>query len=306
MRKSLLFGLSGAIQKTLAECHLYAALADPLLILGEFGTGKSELAQHIHHLSGRRGAFVAASPANVPDGIAQSYLFGHRKGAYTGAHDDRIGVFEQANHGTILLDELAAVSPTVQTMLLSVLDRKAVMRAGETTERACDARVIAAMNVDPAWFESQGRSSRDLVARFGYLTLRLPPLRERQEDVIPLARHFISEFEQRQRDLDPALEAVLQAFPWPGNVRQLRNACRFASLQPPHDGPLRLEHFPREIAFGLPSPVTDAGRARRHQARRVVAACGGNKSRAARELSVSRPTLYSLIRPSGEHHAIKE
>ena len=190
----LVFGDSRATCALLDEARRLARVPDPLLILGEAGTGKTALARYVHELSGRTGPFVSESVAGIPRYLETATLRGHAKGAFTGALTDRIGLLEGANGGTLFLDEIADASRPLQHLLLRTVESATTRRVGEPRERPLDVRIIAATNADLARLAARGRFRRDLLQRFGYFVLRVPKLSERREDILPLAERFISDY----------------------------------------------------------------------------------------------------------------
>jgi DNA-binding NtrC family response regulator len=212
-----------------------AALIAPsdtrVLITGESGVGKEILADIIHAWSSRSaGALVKVNCAAIPETLLESELFGHEKGSFTGAHAQRIGRFEEANDGTIFLDEIAEMSPQLQAKLLRVTQNGTFQRVGSNREVRTNARILAASNRNLEDEVKNGRFREDLFYRLNVVELNIPPLRERREDILPLASLFISEFAKgRARFSDPVV-ACLEQYPWPGNVRELRNAMERAVL----------------------------------------------------------------------------
>ena len=213
-----------------------AAVADTkatVLLTGESGTGKSLLARAMHMRSSRRdGPFVEVNCGALPENLLESELFGHARGAFTGAVRDRPGKFERAHGGTIFLDEIATASPALQVKLLRVLQEKTLERVGEERTRSVDVRVILATNVDLAREVKAGRFREDLFYRIQVVTLEIPPLRERPEDVLHLARHFLEiyarEYQREILGFSPQAAELLLAWRWPGNVRELQNAVERA------------------------------------------------------------------------------
>ncbi|MBX3468156.1 MAG: sigma 54-interacting transcriptional regulator, partial [Planctomycetes bacterium] len=207
----------------------------PLLVLGESGTGKELLARALHLASPRRdGPFVAESCAALPEALLESDLFGHVRGAFTGADRDRAGLFARAHGGTLFLDEVGETTPALQAKLLRALQEGEVRPVGAAQPVKVDVRVIAATNRDLALLRREGAFRDDLYYRLGGATLLLPPLRERHDDVLLLAEHFLAAAARRQGRrrlrLEPAAAALLRAHPWPGNVRQLEHVLRGAAL----------------------------------------------------------------------------
>lgn len=283
-----------------------------VLILGENGTGKEVVAQSVHYLSRRRGQpFVAINCAAIPEGLAESELFGHEKGAFTDAREARPGKFELAAGGTLFLDEIGDLSLGGQAKLLRVLEERVMVRVGGSTPIHTDARVLAASNQDLAEMVHQKRFREDLYFRLNVVTLDLPPLRDRPGDILLLAEHFLADFCVRARRKMPQLSATarkrLVEHPWPGNVRELRNLMeRLAYLS--LDDRIEAE----DLAFilsprGRPSLVSDLTqslsdatvRFQVEYIRRTVEQSGGNMSRAAERLGLHRSNLYRKMRQLG-------
>jgi DNA-binding NtrC family response regulator len=211
-------GTSPAIRYLRSQLALVAPTTAWVLLLGETGTGKEVAARALHGASERAGPFVAVNCSAIPESLAESQLFGHKKGAFTGADDDHAGYFEQADGGTLFLDELGELSPTLQPKLLRALDERRITRLGETKPRDVDVRVVAATNRDLGADIDAGTFRSDLFARLADITLRLPPLRERAEDVVALLLHALQATADR---LAPDLVQLLLSHPWPYNVREL-------------------------------------------------------------------------------------
>ncbi|MGE0393124.1 MAG: sigma-54-dependent transcriptional regulator [Vicinamibacterales bacterium] len=212
-----------------------------VLVLGESGTGKELVAQRIHELSPRaHQAFVALNCAAIPETLLESEIFGHEKGAFTGAMDRRLGCFELADRGTLFLDEVAEMAPATQVKLLRVLQERTFRRLGGRQEISVDVRVIAATNVHPLEAVRAGKLREDLYYRLNVFAIEVPPLRDRREDLPLLVQAFIAEFNERNRKtitgLDPAAQRLVDQYRWPGNVRELRNAIERAVILSP--GPL--------------------------------------------------------------------
>ena len=280
-----------------------------VLILGENGTGKEVVAQLVHYLSDRRDKpFIAVNCAAIPDTLAESELFGHEKGAFTDAHDMRPGKFELAADGTLLLDEIGDLSLSGQAKLLRVLEEKLLVRVGGSTPIATDARVIAATNQGLARMVGEKRFREDLFFRLNVVALEIPPLRERGDDILLLASHFLAEFCGKARrsvpDFSPEAKARLKSHRWPGNVRELRNlAERLAYLSTSE----RIEAD--DLAFIL-SPldegtlVTSPGLALSDATtdfqikyiEQSIRRAGGNMSEAAKSLGLHRSNLYRKMR----------
>jgi DNA-binding NtrC family response regulator len=223
-------GRSPVMMRMYARIRRAAMFDSTVLILGETGTGKELVARALHQLGlRRRGPFVAVNAAAVPAALADSELFGHVRGAFTGAIERRIGRFEQADGGTLLLDEIADFGPTVQAKLLRVLDTLVVTPVGGRDERKMDVRIVAATSRDLATMVREGSFRADLFYRLDVVTVTVPPLRDRPEDIPMLVEHFLqtaaaAEPRTPSRRVSPGLMRLLIARRWPGNVRELRNA----------------------------------------------------------------------------------
>ena len=276
-----------------------------VLLLGETGTGK-ELFAHLVHVNGprRHRPFVAQSCGALPDSLLESELFGHTRGAFTGATGERKGLFEEADGGTIFLDEVGETSPAMQLRLLRVLQEGEVRRVGGSSTRRVDVRVIAATNADLDADVAAGRFRRDLFYRLSVFPIRLPPLRDRAEDVPALAEHFLREACRRARRVVPGVApealALLRGYPWPGNVRELRNEIERAVALADDGRPVGPEHLSERIASGEPAPevrtLNDAVEAlKRRMIEDALRECG-SKTRAAERLGLTRLSLQQMLR----------
>jgi transcriptional regulator with GAF, ATPase, and Fis domain len=303
-----LVGEAPAWRDLLERLPAVAASGLPVLLLGETGTGKELVARALHALSDRRRhAFVAHNCGATPDTLIESELFGHARGAFTGAVADRAGLFEAAEKGTLFLDEIGDASPLLQMKLLRVLQEGEARRVGDTRLRRVDVRIVSATHrsLEQAVRGSSFRS--DLFFRLNAVRLRLPPLRERGRDVILLARHFLAEAAARlgvpAPEPSPALADELLRQAWPGNVRELANACRVAVAVAGARGVVTPAHWP-EPAFaehvaeraGLHAE-TRALEERR--LRETLRRTHGNKTAAARSLGLSRQGLLKKLRRYG-------
>lgn len=304
-----MIGESPAIQALRSIVQRVADTDLAVLILGENGTGKEVVAQLIHYLSARRDKpFIAVNCAAIPDTLAESELFGHEKGAFTDAQDMRPGKFELAADGTLFLDEIGDLSLSGQSKLLRVLEEKLLVRLGGSTPIATDARVIAATNQGLARMVSEKRFREDLFFRLNVVTLEIPPLRERGDDVFLLARHFLDEFCQKARRGTPAFSATamsrLKAHSWPGNVRELRNLMeRLAYLtmsERIEAEDLAFILSPKEEGAMVTNPglaLTDATTDFQIQyIEQAIKRSGGNMSDAAKSLGLHRSNLYRKMR----------
>ena len=274
-----------------------------ILVTGETGTGKELLARALHYGGPRAAApFVELNCAALPAPLLESELFGHERGAFTDAKTAKPGLFEVAQGGTMFLDEVQQLAPELQGKLLRALDQKSVRRLGATAARTFDVRIVAATNVDLEAAVQAGTFREDLFYRLNVVTLELPPLRERGDDVILLAQFFLRKFSAQYQLPEPPLTAevrrALLTHPWPGNVRELRNTIERGvllsapgTLATPELGPRR----PPATARGpLPFPATLA-EIQRAAAHTMLEAAGGNRSEAARRLGISRSRLQRLV-----------
>ena len=276
-----------------------------VLILGESGTGKELVARAIHARSPRRyNPLVEVHCGALAEGLLESELFGHEKGAFTGANYRHKGKFEQADGGTIFLDEIADISPRVQVELLRIVEEKRVTRVGGKYSKPVDFRIVAASNRDLREEVKQGRFREDLFWRLDVVPIELPPLRDRSGDVPRLAAHFLQRFceSMNRKGLKFSREALedLQAYHWPGNVRELQNAIERAVVlgTPPTIEASDLPHYVRDKTGGRPSSGSLADVERAH-IEAVLAQHEWNISRAARTLEVDRGTLYNKIQKYG-------
>src|SRR5690606_11812867 len=206
----------------------------PVLVYGETGTGKELIARHIHQLSGRKGPFLAVNCGAINEQLAESELFGHEAGSFTGATGRREGWFEAANGGTLFLDEIGDLPLPMQVKLLRVIQEREVVRVGARRPIPVDVRLVAGTNVDLDQAVASGRFRRDLLYRLNIAQVRLPPLRDRPDDILPLAEHFLKVYSQRMNCKPPRLSAAaleaLKRYAWPGNIRELENVIHFALL----------------------------------------------------------------------------
>jgi DNA-binding NtrC family response regulator len=303
------------------------ASAAPVLVLGETGTGKELVARTLHQLSARGSMpCVAVNCAAIPEELVEGELFGHEKGAFTGAITRSAGYFEQANGGTLFLDEISAMPVSQQVKLLRVLQEGTLRRLGGSSEMPVDVRVIAAMNVEPERAMADGRLRMDLYYRLSVFEVRVPPLRERPEDALLLARHFAKDFAKAQgraaADFDHRVSRALRQHSWPGNVRELRNAIERAVILS-RNGVIRIEDLPAAVArSGLapasnetaeanpaalgPEPRSAGGvvgapgmtleELKRRLILTTLEATENNITEAARRLGISARTIYNKIR----------
>ena len=289
--------------RLLLEQALRIAQVDStVLITGESGTGKELVARLVHGGSPRAaGPFIPVNCGAIAESLLETELFGHARGAFTGAVCERAGLFEAAGGGTILLDEVAEVPPAMQVKLLRVLQEREVRRVGENRARAIDVRVLAATNTDLAAAAAAGLFRRDLFYRLNVVELHVPALRDRPEDILPLARQLLAAAAARLNrpvtGLTPGAEAQLLHHPWPGNVRELENAMeRAAALAGP--GPVPAEILPLAPPPRALAPRTLAEVEREHILR-TFEANRGNHARTAAQLGIGPATLYRKLQGYG-------
>jgi len=301
-QRTSLAGLVGRDPKMRALFDLIrevGAVQVSVLIEGESGTGKELVANAIHDLSPRReGPFVAVNCGALPEGILESELFGHVRGAFTGAVRDKKGRFELAHGGTIFLDEVGEVSAAMQVALLRVLQERTIQPVGGEKTIDVDVRVISATNQNLRHLMEKGTFRRDLFYRLCVVPIDLPPLRERRLDIALLTDHFLevvsTETGRQLLTVTPRAIEALTRYPWPGNVRELRNAIEYAYVKC-HVGTIEPEHLPPEIREHEAAPAATPGPAPKLTREQIVVAlakAGGNKKRAAELLGVGRATLY--------------
>jgi len=303
-----LLGRSEAMQEVFRTIRRVAASRATVLIRGESGTGKELAARAIHEFGPRAaGPFVAVNCAGIPDALIESELFGHERGAFTDARERRIGRFEAASGGTLFLDEIGELAAPVQAKLLRALQERAIDRVGGSSPVEVDVRVVAATHRDLEKEVDAGTFRPDLYYRIHVVPLELPPLRERREDIRPLALHFLerarSEAGRGPSRIAPRAIAALERFPWPGNVRELANAIERAVALSERDV-LELEDLPpgivragraEEIREGLRSGelgIEDAAADfEREILQETLERCGWNQTRAAEQLRITRRSL---------------
>lgn len=320
-----IIGSSTVVRQLLSQVKKVGASPSAVLVRGESGTGKELLARALHEHSPRAAkAFVKVHCAALSPGLLESELFGHVKGAFTGAHRDKIGRFELANGGTLFLDEIGDISLEVQTKLLRVLQEKVFERVGSSEPVQVDVRVIAATHQDLEQLIEAGRFRGDLFYRLNVISLTVPPLRDRPEDVLQLAQHFLKTYANRCNvaltEIDDDALAALKSYSWPGNIRQLENVIERAVVMAEgttitlHELPPELlSEMERETLAPDPLPLPSnsalprgvrAERDQRHQRERqelvrALAAARGNKAEAARALGLARSTLLSRLKKHG-------
>jgi transcriptional regulator with PAS, ATPase and Fis domain len=293
-----------------------ARVDSTVLITGESGAGKERIARLVHDQSGRAsGPFIAVNCGAIPESLLESELFGHVRGAFTGATQDRAGLFEAANHGTLLLDEVGEVSPAMQVKLLRVLQERELRRVGENRSRRVDVRVVAATNRDLAHGVTGGAFRQDLYYRLKVVELHVPPLRQRHDDVLPLARVLLASAALRMKvrieGLAPAVADQLLRYAWPGNVRELENAMERA-VALARGSRVELEDLPEEIRHVCHAQRPIAGAVRplsdieRDYIVASLAVNAGNQTRTAAQLGIGTATLYRKLRRYAGHAPTSE
>ena len=296
-------GTSPAIRKVYEKIRLCAPTALPVLLEGETGTGKEVFSRTVHRLSQNAGGpYVPVNCGAIPPTLAESLLFGHEKGSFTGANTRQNGHFEEAEGGTIFLDEIGDLPLQIQVKLLRVLQERAFSRVGSHEEIPLSCRIVAASNKDLKREVREGRFRQDLYYRLEGVAVSIPSLRERTEDILPLAR-FLSRKISRcmgliTKDFSPAAERLILTHPWVGNVRELSNAVHRSVVVSRH-----IEILPEDLGVGLSSDRRGGGtlreRRERHE-REVLYAClsrnGSNVGKVAEELGISRPSVYNLMK----------
>jgi DNA-binding NtrC family response regulator len=296
-----------AMRKLADVMERVAPSAASVLITGESGSGKDFVAQILHDLSGRsRAPFVAVNCPAIPEALLESELFGHERGAFTGALAERAGLFEHAAGGTLFLDEITEMTPGLQAKLLRVLETRRYRRVGGREEKLADLRIVAATNREPEQAVKEGRLREDLFYRLNVFHLHVPPLRERREDIAALAARFIAFYaEQNQKSVEGVSNesmAALERYDWPGNVRELRNAIERAVVLT--RGPaIELGDLPQRVArpvvviergrFGRVEPLDEI---ERRAILEALESFANNKTQAARALGISLKTLHNKLK----------
>jgi DNA-binding NtrC family response regulator len=320
--RGAIIGRSDIMQEVFRVVEQVAPARSTVLITGESGTGKELIAKAIHEASPRVGrAFVTVNSSNIPSELLESELFGHTRGAFTGAIAAKKGLFEVADGGSIFLDEIGDIPPETQVRLLRVIQEREFTPLGDTTPRRVDVRIIAATNIDLKEAVRQGVFREDLYYRLSVVPIELPPLRDRHEDILPLAQHFVRKYNEENgrqvsEHINPEVLSLLESYSWPGNVRELENAIERAVVIAPGDEITR-ECLRREIAdpqaaaavareavgassgIDVTRGVNFYDEVRRFEIdliRRALDQTGGHQSRAARLLGMNPTTLNSKIK----------
>jgi DNA-binding NtrC family response regulator len=300
---------SSSMRHVLDLARRVAKVDAAVLITGESGVGKERIARLVHDESTRAaGPFIAVNCGAITETLLESELFGHKRGAFTGAASDRPGLFEAANHGTLLLDEIGDVSSGMQVKLLRVLQEMEIRRVGENKSRPVDVRVLAATNRDLARGIDKGTFRQDLYYRLKVVELHVPPLRERRDDLLPLARVLLADAAVRMArkisGLTPRTADQLLRYDWPGNVRELENAMERA-VALARGNRVDLDDLPEEIRQAFPRPVANEGTVQplrdveKDYILAVLKLNGGNQTRTAEQLRIGAATLYRKLKAWG-------
>jgi transcriptional regulator with PAS, ATPase and Fis domain len=300
-----ILGKSAPMQRLFEMIESVAQSDAPVIINGQSGTGKEMVARAIHWASPRQDKpFIKVSCAALNENLLETELFGHVKGAYTGADRSRVGRFEAAHGGSIFLDEIGDIPPATQVKLLRVLEEKEIERVGDHTPIPVDVRIITATNKNLEELVARGAFREDLYFRIHVFPLTIPPLRERPEDIPIIIQHFVEQNHatsgKKVSGFSPEAVARLTSYTWPGNVRELRNAIEYALVLCP-GGEIGAHHLPHKIAppSDCPPPAEPLEARERNELVRVLRQVGGNQSAAARQLGVSRVTVWKRMK---KHH----
>jgi two-component system response regulator HydG len=303
--RSGIVAASDAMKRTLDLARRFARVDSSVLITGESGVGKERLGRLIHEESERAaGPFVAVNCAAVTESLLESELFGHARGSFTGATQDRAGLFEAAHRGTIFLDEIGEIAPAMQVKLLRVLQEQEIRRVGENRIRKVNVRVLAATNRDLVQDVATGRFRDDLYYRLRVVELKIPPLRERRQDILPIARRALAQVSRKMgrpvRGFTPAAADQLLRYAWPGNVRELQNAIEHAIVLA--DGPrIDVADLPEEVRLSVPRPSSadltlPLDEVERRYILAVLEANDGNRAKTAEQLGIGSATLYRKLK----------
>ena len=318
---------SPSMQRVCEMIRRVATTDATVLIYGESGTGKELVAKAIHAYSNRKAKrFVAVNCAALPEPLLESEMFGHVKGAFTGASSDKEGLFAAANGGTILLDEIGSMPLSIQGKLLRVLQEKEVRRVGSNENIPIDVRVLAATNTKLEVLVKEGKCREDLYYRLSVIPIEIEPLRNRREDILPLAYHVLrSETPQGKEppSMDQEVSAILESYSWPGNVREVENAIKHA-MTFAHDNRITKDVLPPKIQHAVATgvvrpqepPPADASKCKslkafirskeREYLQQVLQITGGDKEKAARTLKISLATLYRKLPETGDEPVADE
>ncbi len=300
-------GKSLVSKQMFEHVRLVAPTDMSVLLMGSSGTGKEYVARRIHELSDRKnGPFVAVDCGAIPKDLAASEFFGHIKGSFTGAIDNKTGAFEAAHGGTIFLDEIGNLTYDVQVQLLRALQERKVKPIGSNQETATDVRLVSATNENLRLAIEKGDFREDLYHRINEFTIRIPDVKERKEDILLFVNHFQQsankELKKSIKGFDPETLHLLESYPWPGNLRQMKNAIKYATLLATGDY-ITLKDLPEEITT-VTQPVSESIHLRneQHEKELIIKALqesGNNKSSAARLLGIDRKTLYNKLKAYG-------
>lgn len=297
---------SCAIQSLFKRVSRFARTEAPVVVYGETGTGKEVVARVLHANSSRAdNPFVAINVAALPADLLESEIFGHGKGAFTGASVVKQGLFEVAHKGTIFLDEIGELPLTMQAKFLRVLQDGEMRRVGETQAFAVDVRVVCATHRDLAALVASGKFREDLYYRLNVLTVEVPPLRDREADILPLAEHFLSLERSESPGFTEQAEKCLLAYSWPGNVRELQNAVKHGAALAA-GAKIDAEDLPDPVRLNRQSNASVAldlrslAEVEKEHILRVLTACGGSQSDAAKILGVARNTLWRKLKDLGD------
>lgn len=298
-----LIGSSPAIMKIFHIIRQVSLTDSIVLILGESGTGKELVAREIHARSGRKNKpFIAVNCGSLPSSLLESELFGHVRGAFTGAVNTKIGLFEAANEGTLFLDEIGTANRQTQVGLLRVLQEKEIRKVGSTKDQKIDVRILAASNQDLKEAVEKKELREDLFYRLSAVSIRLPALRERVEDIVPLAMHFLSFFckkhNKNKKTLSPKVIEILMGYHWPGNIRELENVIENSVIFSerdfirPKDLPLELDSTDEQE---ISEKILTLEKAEEEHIKKTLILAAGNKLKASKLLKIPRATLYRKI-----------
>ncbi len=315
----VLVGTSGAMREVMRQVEIAAPSSASILITGETGAGKEMVARSIHMLSPRgNGPFIAINCSAIPESLMESEIFGHERGAFTGAAERRIGCFELADGGTLLLDEIGEMAAPTQAKLLRVLEARTIRRIGSKVETPVDVRVLAATNKNPEAAIAAGQLRQDLYFRLNVFQIHLPPLRDHKEDLPLLVEHLLAEISAKhgKRVFGAGAEVMelFRSYPWPGNVRELRNVLERAAIAA-ESGTIARGDLPPDFGRapatlktleGIRFPIgTSVDAAERELILQTLAGTGQNKTRAAELLGISLKTLHNKLKEyeAGRKHA---
>lgn len=305
-------GSSAALQRAIEQVRSVATSNATVLLLGETGTGKELFAQMIHQASPRaKGPFMAVHCAAIPANLLESELFGHEKGSFTGANERRVGRFESADGGTLFLDEIGEIDATTQIKLLRFLETRSVERLGSHKQIPLDLRLVCATNRDLQQMVKEGKFREDLYYRLSVVPLRMPPLRERQDDIPLLLAHYLKRFATENGLTEARLSAdalaALARYPWPGNIRELRNTCEnlavlragkvltAADLDPRYTQPAAVTGAVRPVLPAASGGMFDKEQNEKELLKQALASAEGNRTKAAELLGISRRTLHRKL-----------